>query len=304
MPKVTVIMNCRNGEAFVAAAITSVLEQTMDDFEIVFWDNLSTDRSAEIAQSYGERVLYFRGNIPLSLGEARNAALSEARGEYLAILDIDDVWLPEKLEVQVAVLDQRPEVGLVYADMLRLGKSGEPLCLWSAERQLHRGRVLEHLLTSCFISMSTIMVRRTVLDDVGMFDPRLEQTEDWDLYLRIAQRYPVDYVDAVLVKERLHYGNTSSQYDMVAEESCLLMEEWARRSPRHASICRGMIAVSRFKQAGVRAYQAYRAGRSSLAARNLARALGLVLQHPIPVLRTIARYGNAANRRVFGTRFS
>ena len=95
-PAVSVIMNCLNAEPYLREAIDSVVAQTYPDWEIIFWDNASRDASGAIAKSYGERVRYFRGETTVPLGEARNLAIAEAKGRYLAILDCDDVWLPEK----------------------------------------------------------------------------------------------------------------------------------------------------------------------------------------------------------------
>lgn len=304
MPKVSVIMNCHNGEAFLADAISSVLSQTMTDFEIVFWDNMSTDRSAAIVASFGDRVRYFKSETFQTLGLARTSALAYATGQYVAILDVDDRWLPAKLEAQVRLLDQRPELALAYCDMVRINEHGARLSRWSEERRVCRGRVLEELLKSCFISISTVLIRGSVLTEVGWFDPRFTQAEEWDLYLRVAEKYEVDYIDAVLVEERVHAGNTSRDYDRVADEICMVLEEWASRAPRYRSLCRRMIDVSRFKQAGIRAYRAFRGGSFSRAAREAARCAGLALRHPIFLPRVVALYANPANRKVFGARFS
>lgn len=304
MPKVSVVMNCRNGEPFVADAISSVFAQTMNDLEIIFWDNLSTDGSAEIARSFPEKLRYFRSGVPLKLGQARKAALGRAAGEYVAILDVDDRWLPGKLEAQVRILDQQPGVALVYCDMERINEAGGRVSRWSRERRLERGRVLEGLLASCFIPMSTILIRRTALEEVGGFDPRFRQAEDLDLYLRLAEKYAIDYVDAVLVEERLHAHNTSRRYDEVAEEICLILTEWAKRAPEWASLCRRMIAVSRLKQYAVKAYRAFRLGSLAGAAASGLRCVGLGLRHPLALRQLLACYANPANARVFAARFS
>src|SRR5579872_5126942 len=106
MPKVTVIMNCLNGENFVRQAIQSVYDQTYKDWEIVFWDNASTDATAAIAKSFSDgRLRYFRSEKTVPLGQARQWALTEARGDWVAILDHDDALLPHRLERQIAELN-------------------------------------------------------------------------------------------------------------------------------------------------------------------------------------------------------
>src|SRR5437868_4501867 len=101
-PLVSVIMNCLNGEQFLRDAIDSVIAQTYANWEIVFWDNASTDASASIAQSYhDDRIRYFRGDSTVPLGHARNLAIQKSRGTFIAFLDCDDLWLPTKLEKQL-----------------------------------------------------------------------------------------------------------------------------------------------------------------------------------------------------------
>lgn len=297
-------MNCRNGEQFLDGALASVAAQTFRDFEIIFWDNQSTDRSAEIARDFGPQLRYFRAETPMALGEGRRRAVAQARGTYLAILDVDDRWRPHKLERQVGLFEGRPVVGLVHCDAVRLDAHGRRLSRWSEERRFHRGRVLEQMVRSCFISMSTILVRRDVLNDVGSFDPRFHQVEDWDLYLKIAERYELDYVDEVLVDELIHANNASANYRQVADETRALLTEFAERSPRHAALCRRMLAVSRFKAAGVTAYRAFRDGHPLRAAGHAVECAALAVRHPIEVPRTLFVYVNGANVRIFSARFS
>ena len=297
-------MNCRNGERFLEGALASVAAQTLQDFEIVFWDNQSTDRSAEIARDFGPQLRYFRAQTSMTLGEARNAAVVQAKGTYLAVLDVDDRWRPHKLERQVRLFQGRPAVGLVHCDAVRHDRGGRQLSRWSEERRFQRGRVLEALVRSCFISMSTILVRRDVLNEVGSFDQRFHQVEDWDLYLKIAERYELDYVEDVLVDELIHANNLSANYRQVADETRVLLTEFAQRSPGHAALCRRMLAVSRFKAAGVTAYRAFRDGHPLRAVGHAAECAALAMRHPIEVPRTLLVYVNGANARIFSARFS
>ena len=113
MPKVTVIMNCYNSAEHLREAMDSVFRQSWPDWEIVFWDNCSTDDSAAIAQSYGEKVRYFLAEKTVPLGAARNLAIAKAEGSLLAFLDCDDEWLSTKLEKQVMLFNANPRLGLV-----------------------------------------------------------------------------------------------------------------------------------------------------------------------------------------------
>ena len=117
-PLISIIMNCLNGEKYLKQALDSIFEQTDDNWEIVFWDNASTDKSVAIAESYGKRVRCFKNQATCSLGKARNLALQETRGDFIAFLDCDDIWLPHKLEKQMVLFERDPEVALVFSDMI------------------------------------------------------------------------------------------------------------------------------------------------------------------------------------------
>jgi glycosyltransferase involved in cell wall biosynthesis len=303
MPRVSVIINCRNGEPFLATAIQSVQQQQYPDLELIFWDNLSTDRSAEIAVSLGAPVRYFRSVRPLPLGEARNAAITQATGKYVALLDVDDYWLPGKLAAQVALLERRSELGLVYTDMHRTDGTNLALSRWSDERTFHRGRVFESLLRGCFISISTVVARCDAVKAVGLFDPRFRQVEDWDLWLRIAERYDIDYVPDVLVCERLHAAQESRKYDEVADEVAVLMSELRIRRPDLSAVCDEQMTISRFKQYGIRCYQALCHGQWTTAARSAARCLRLLGQQPIELSRGLRPWLTPSNRRMFLARY-
>ena len=115
-PLISVIMNCLNGEKYLRQAIDSVYEQTYQNWEIIFWDNASTDKSAGIAKSFDRKVRYFRGETTIPLGAARNRALDQSRGDYIAFLDVDDWWEIEKLEYQIKLFLEHPETHVCYSD--------------------------------------------------------------------------------------------------------------------------------------------------------------------------------------------
>lgn len=202
-PLVSVVMNCLNGEKYLREAIDSVYAQSYPNWEIVFWDNASSDHSGEIARAFDGRLRYFRGDETIPLGAARNRALREAKGSLIAFLDCDDLWLPEKLEKQVPLFDD-PEVGLVYSDTLFFNQAGDEKRLYS-DKQPYRGRCFRELLTNYIISLETAMVRREALDDLEYwFDDRFQVIEEFDLFVRIGMDWKIDYVPEVLGKWRVH----------------------------------------------------------------------------------------------------
>jgi len=149
-PKVSVIMNCLNGEKYLKEAIDSVYAQTYKNWEIIFWDNASTDRSAEIAISYDARLKYFKGDATIPLGAARNKALEQTKGKFVAFLDCDDLWMPEKLEKQVYILEHST-YPLCYSGGFRINEAGGIIKKYIPKNKT--GSVLPELLRKYDINM-------------------------------------------------------------------------------------------------------------------------------------------------------
>lgn len=247
---VSIIMNCHNGGKYLPQTLDSVKQQTFRDYEIIFWDNMSTDNSAEIALSYGEPLRYFRGEEFLPLGAARNAAIEKAEGEYIAFLDCDDIWLAEKLERQVKLLDSNKELGLVYSDSYIIDGNGD----LRGNTYFHgikpfRGNAFNELFQCNFIPMLTVAIRREVLSKVGIFNPKYEIAEEYDLWLRIAEHYPIDFIEQPLAKYRF-YSESGSQRNiiLVYQELLQIIGYWLNRNPELKRELGGKI---RWRKAGM-----------------------------------------------------
>lgn len=207
-PAVSVIMNCLNGEQYLREALDSVVAQTYPAWEIIFWDNASRDASGAIAKSYGERVRYFRGEKTVLLGEARNLAIAQARGRYLAILDCDDVWLPEKLERQVPLLEHDQSVGLVFADCYFMGETGNLRGTFFRRVPPPAGDPYLALLTGPnFTPGPTVVMRSDVVRKVGGFNPAFRYVESYELFLKLARVSRFAHVGEPLARYRLHGTN-------------------------------------------------------------------------------------------------
>ena len=203
VPAVSVIVNCFNEAKHLPETLDSVFAQTFHDWEVIFWDNASTDGSSEIASSYGDRVHCFRSEAMVPLGRARKLAYEQSRGKYVAILDADDIWLPQKLERQVELFESDPQLGMTYCDAIYFDDGGDRHRLFALTRP-HRGEVFGPLLAKNFIFSSTMMFSREALDHLGCaFDDKFTRAQDYDLSLRMAYHYHVDYVDAPLLKWRM-----------------------------------------------------------------------------------------------------
>jgi len=245
-PAVSVIMNCLNGEQYLREAMDSVFAQTYTDWEIVFWDNASTDSSAAIARSYGGRVRYFRSGETCPLGKARNLAITEARGAFLAFLDCDDLWLPDKLERQMPLFDTNPNVALVFCDTMYFGEKGDIRRIYQRHKP-PRGRVFRSLWRRYFLSMETVVVRKDSLRVLDQwFDDGLSVSSDIDLFLRLARHWEFDYVDAPLAKWRVHPGNESyKKYFTVADEGERILGKFLGRGDGFEEQYRDEIAAFR-----------------------------------------------------------
>lgn len=220
-PLISVIMNCYNSAQYLREAIDSVLAQTYPHWEIIFWDNQSTDDSAKIFNSYSDaRLKYFYAPIHAKLGEARNRAVEQAQGSWVGFLDCDDIWLPEKLEKQVAIIaEEGGSLGLVYGQMLVLDNRSELASRWSGRmskyakktllKKLPEGRVFDQLLMLDFIPLVTAIVRADLYRSVGGVSGHFEMAEDYDLFVKIAASYKVRAVQSVVGLYRIHQSNTS-----------------------------------------------------------------------------------------------
>lgn len=215
-PAVSVIMNCLNGSKYLKEAIDSVYAQTYADWEIIFWDNASTDNSAEIAKGYDEKLRYFRGDETVPLCVARNFALHQARGKYIAFLDCDDIWLPQKLEQQTPLFDNNMEIGMVYSNAEIIGGSTviaeKHAALQHATLQ-PSGKIFRQMLRHYNINIQTVVISKAALYSLGeWFDSSLNHSGDTDLFLRLAHNWNVKYIPAATAKYREHGENRSLKY--------------------------------------------------------------------------------------------
>ena len=206
MPKFSVIIAVYNGERYLRDAIDSVIGQTYDNYEIVVVDDGSTDGTRSILQSYGTKIKWFSQDNA-GVAAARNRALQIAIGEYIALLDQDDLWLPRKLEFQARLLNNHPRVALTWAGAVRFKK--EPPSNPMNPPSYHKERIQytpRDLLVFDKIAALTAVFKREIALRVGAFDPKTPGTDDWDLWIRIASRYPIKYLPKTMALYRLHEG--------------------------------------------------------------------------------------------------
>ncbi|MCL4553149.1 MAG: glycosyltransferase [Candidatus Marsarchaeota archaeon] len=230
MPRVSVIVPAYNCQGFIAETVESIFGQTYSDYEIIVVNDGSSDRTEDILKGYGDRIRYvYQDNGGVSA--ARNRGLAMAKGELIAFLDHDDLWLPEKLERQVHALESRPEVSLVYSDCYIVDEGGSITGKYSDHVKPFRGTVFRELFICNFIPFLTVLARKTALDSVGDFKVGWGIAEDYDILLRMARAYPVEYLSLSLAKYRKHSGNFSRNVDRFLEENLMLVENFLRDCP-------------------------------------------------------------------------
>jgi len=212
-----VIIPTYNRRELVQRAIDSVLAQTHPVDEILVVDDGSTDGTGEALRArYGERIRYHR-QANAGVSAARNAGMALATGRYFALLDSDDLWLPEKTAQQTAWLDAHPEFGMVLCDVVRVDADGTPYDTFHRRDVLREdGWALRWLLLNPSLVPASVMFRREVFETCGGFDPTLRTAEDIDFHLRVARQWRIGVVEAPLVEAmRGHDGlsATATTYD-------------------------------------------------------------------------------------------
>lgn len=230
MPLVSVIMNIRNGAAYLREALDCVMAQTFTDWELIVWDDCSTDESAQIVAEYKDpRVRYFLSPEETLLGKARDGAIRQAGGEWLAFLDQDDLWTPTKLEKQMALAEEG--VGIIYGRAVLFWPNGRKREYDQAHEYtaLPEGSVFSELFRSaCFIAMSSAVLRRSAVEEAGGIPEWVELAPDYYLYVAIAHRYEARAIQEVVCWYRMHDRNMwQDSRSKVYQEALTMISQWA-----------------------------------------------------------------------------
>jgi len=216
-PRVSVIIPAYNAARYLPFAIDSVIAQSYTDWEIVLVDDGSTDNTRALADSYRpilQDKLQYIYQTNRGLPAARNTAMRAARGEFLALLDADDVWLPHRLARGVAIMDADPQTGLVHARVKRINPEGNIIGELPVELRHLSGYIARNIYTRrAHIVCPTVLFRVRCLDSAGWFDESMRATEDRDLWFRIAQHDKIAYIDEVLAYYRLSPSSMTSDLD-------------------------------------------------------------------------------------------
>lgn len=209
-PLISVIINCYNGEEFLKEAIDSVFGQTYSNWEIVFWDNCSTDQSAAIAKSYGEKVKYFRSNSNVPLGQARNFALQKANGKFITFVDCDDIWSKNKLEKQLHLMIANPDFILCYGSIEEI--TLQKVHFRNVITLYDSGYIFKELLLQYDINILTSMINADLLRNSELeFDPVITASEEYCLFMQLASTHKIGVLKDILAQYRVHSNSLTSK---------------------------------------------------------------------------------------------
>ncbi len=231
-PVVSVIVPAYNAEAWIARAVDSALDQTFRDLEVIVCDDGSTDGTGRLLEAYRDPRLRVLRHENRGRGAARNAAMAAARGRYLALLDADDWWLPEKLAGDVAVLEASAGPALVYANLHVVDRDGQIARTMNNRHVVaHTGDVFALLLQRNFVPTSTIVLPRETAGRAGPFDESLVRCQDWEWLLRVAARVPFRYRNEIVGFYDAHSWGTDEKTFATWEGALRLLDVVGQREP-------------------------------------------------------------------------
>ncbi|QOJ36779.1 MAG: glycosyltransferase [Nitrospira sp.] len=227
MPRVSVIIPTYNCERFLGRAIDSALQQNYKDYEIIVVDDGSTDHTRNLLSLYEKNVQWIQQKNS-GVSAARNVAISRATGEFLAYLDADDMWYPNKLDSQIAFMDAHKKCGLVHSDVSVIDEDDRILYSrfnHETQRSVPQGECLEQVIRRCHIQTLTVVERRECFDRAGSFDDRLPIAQDYHHWMRAAvEGFAFGYISAPLGKYRWRRGSLMTDGTRFLEDVVLIYQ--------------------------------------------------------------------------------
>lgn len=246
-PLVSVIINCYNGEKYLREAIDSVMAQTYENWELVFWDNQSTDSTREIVECYNSpKIRYFYAPEHTPLGEARNKALERVEGELVAFLDCDDIWKPAFLEMGVRFLKKNTNCGAFYSNYTYRGNNGEQPNCEDSEEGIHD---LKYIIKKYNIGMSANILDYSIIKTNNIvFNQKYSLIEDLDFFIKIAMKTPFVYCSTPLMYYRRHAQSLSViNRDGFSDELRDLLEDIIKKNKKEKLLSKSDINNLRVK---------------------------------------------------------
>ena len=231
-PLISIVVNCFNGEKYLKECLNSILSQSYKNYEVIFWDNNSTDKSKLIFLDIKDnRFKYFSDNEHVTLYGARNKALKVTNGKYIAFLDVDDMWYPDKLEKQVKVMEKKSEIGFCYSGFKFLSEESKRLNSAYDNRKLKSGYICSHLIKNYNVGILTLMVKKSIVNKNRIkFDERFTIMGDLDFVLRLSRISMGIPIKLDLAIYRNHAENLSSKTSLTVKERTIWANEMLSKS--------------------------------------------------------------------------
>lgn len=284
-PLVSVIMPAYNSCAYIAEAIRSVLDQDYEQLELIVVDDGSTDGTPDLARRFGERVQVIEqpNSGPAA---ARNRGVHAARGEFIAFIDSDDIWLPGKVRAQVDYLRNNPDVGVVFGRLVRWFANGEGLFESHPEFPApapghpivahESGWIYPEMLLDSVIWIVSAMVRKSLWETLGGLDESLRIGEDYDFFIRASRLCKMDELDLFVAFYRIHKQSTTQVMRTENFECLVLMralERFGTAGPDGREVCQQLLRERLFKLFFDHGYRHYQNGNPRIALQSFRQAL-------------------------------
>ncbi len=211
-PVVSVIMPTYNRADYLKKAVQSVLDQTFSNFEIIIINNYSTDNTLDVISAFNDdriKVINFKNEGIIA--KSRNQGIMQSVGKYVAFLDDDDLWCPDKLELQIKYMGEHPEFDLIYSNALIIDEHETKKGLLKDSKDAKTGQVFLDLLYENFIPVLTVLMKREIIETNGLFneDPSMRAAEDYEYWLRTSLKFNFGYIDEALTLYRIHSESVS-----------------------------------------------------------------------------------------------
>ncbi len=202
-PLVSIIMNCHNGEKYLLYSLKSVLNQQYKNWELIFWDNKSTDGSAKIVKNLRDkRIRYFYSSKKDVLYKARNLAIKKSKGEFIAFLDVDDMWTKDKLKLQISKLLKHKKAGLIFGNFYKFYNSDKKKIAY--KNNLPEGKITNFLVKNYQVAFLTVVIRKKFLKNFKVFDYNYDLLADYDFVLFFSINNKFVSINKPLAYYRIH----------------------------------------------------------------------------------------------------
>ncbi len=232
LPEVSVIIPCYNHEGYIRECLLSVLRQSYPKVQVIVIDDGSTDHSPELIRELQQDYTFiFERQENHGISATLNKGIQQyASGKYIAIVASDDYWVEDKLARQVAFMEENPQAAMVYGNAFLVNEHSENIGSFDEKRLAKPCTFRALILDKVGIPALTVMVKREVFQKLGHFDVQLAM-EDWDMWLRIADQFPIAYLPGEVAYYRFHPTNISAKKELMMKNRFLIMEKWKEKKP-------------------------------------------------------------------------